>query len=85
MEINGMTRTCGLIGNPVGHTMSPFLHDRLAGKTNENLVYVPLLVQTGQLKEAVAGAYALNFLGCNVTIPYKTDVLSFLKEIDPLA
>lgn len=85
MEINGMTRTCGLIGNPVGHTMSPFLHGRLAEKAHENLVYVPLPVQRGQLKEAVEGAYALNFLGCNVTIPYKTDVLAFLKEIDPLA
>lgn len=85
MTIDGRTRTCGLIGDPVEHTMSPAIHNTLAEALSENLVYVPFHVREGGLKGAVEGAYALNLLGCNVTVPYKSQVLPFLKEIDPLA
>lgn len=85
MTIDGYTRTCGLIGNPVEHTMSPAIHNTLAENLEENLVYVPFHVPTGHVKEAVEGAFALNLLGCNVTVPYKSDVIPYLKEIDPLA
>ena len=84
-ELDGMTRTCGLIGNPVEHTVSPVIHNTLAEATGMDLVYVPFHVQTGYLEQAVKGAYALNLLGLNVTVPYKSDVISFLQDIDPLA
>ena len=41
--IDGKTRLCGLIGNPVEHTMSPVIHNTLAEKCGHNLVYVPFL------------------------------------------
>jgi len=85
MEINGYTRVCGLMGNPVEHTMSPVIHNTLAEKLGQNLVYVPFHVPAGHVKEAVEGAFALNLLGMNVTVPYKSEVIPFLKEIDPLA
>lgn len=83
--INGYTRTCGLLGNPVEHTVSPVIHNTLADATGENLTYVPFHVPTGFIGDAVKGAYALNLLGLNVTVPYKSDVIPFLKAIDPLA
>lgn len=85
MEINGYTRVCGLIGNPVEHTMSPAIHNTLAADQNENLVYVPFHVPEGQVEEAVKGAFALHLLGVNVTVPYKSEVIPFLEELDPLA
>lgn len=85
MAIDGYTRTCGLIGSPVEHTMSPAIHNTLAEAMGQNLVYVPLHVQAGHVREAVEGAFALNLLGCNVTVPYKSEVIPYLKEIDPLA
>lgn len=85
MSINGYTRTCGLIGNPVEHTMSPAIHNTLAEAMGENLVYVPFHVPEGRLEEAVKGAYALNLLGCNVTVPYKSEVLPYLSGTDALA
>lgn len=85
MEINGHTRLCGLIGNPVEHTLSPAIHNTLAEKLGHNLVYVPFLVEPNQLQAAVEGAYGLNVLGMNVTVPYKSDVIPGLKEIDALA
>jgi len=84
MKINGKTRVCGLIGNPVEHTMSPVIHNTLAKELNLNMVYVPFLVESG-LAEAVKGAYALNLLGMNVTVPYKSEVIDSLTECDELA
>lgn len=82
---DGHTRTCGLIGNPVAHTQSPLIQNHLARVTGQNLVYLPFPVPQGSLEAAVRGALAMDFLGLNVTVPYKSDVLACLEEIDPLA
>lgn len=85
MEIDGRTKICGLIGNPVEHTLSPMIHNTLAGRMGHNLVYVPFPVEKGRVAEAVAGADALGVLGLNVTVPYKSEVITSLKESDCLA
>ena len=85
MEINGHTRLCGLIGNPVEHTLSPTIHNTLAQMEGHNLVYVPFHVEKGHLSDAVKGAFGLNILGMNVTVPYKSDVIENLTDIDDLA
>lgn len=83
--IDGHTRTCGIIGNPVEHTMSPLIHNSLAARCGHKLVYVPFLVEEGRVSDALKGAYALNILGMNVTVPYKSEVIGGLAEIDELA
>ncbi len=85
MEIGGHTRLCGLIGNPVEHTLSPAIHNALAEKLSHNLIYVPFHVEKGRLSDAVKGAYGLNILGLNVTVPYKSDVIGCIQDIDDLA
>lgn len=84
-EINGKTRTSGLIGNPVEHTMSPMIHNFLAEELRIDMAYVPFHVEKGQLDYAVKGAYSLNILGCNVTVPYKSDVMESLVALDDIA
>lgn len=83
--IKGCTRTCGLLGNPVEHTLSPMIHNTLAESTERELVYVPFCVPQGGIEAAVRGAEALNILGLNVTVPYKSAVIPFLHDIDPFA
>lgn len=83
--IDGKTKLCGLIGNPVEHTISPMLHHVMADACGINLAYLPFLVEKERLGAAVEGAYALGMLGVNVTVPYKKDVIPFLKEVDPMA
>lgn len=83
--IDGLTRTCGIIGNPVKHTISPIIHNALAKRCGHNLVYVPFPVAEGNLEDAVKGAYALNILGMNVTVPYKSEVIKYLTNVDDLA
>lgn len=85
MKTDGRTRTCGLIGNPVEHTLSPVIHNTLADAFSHNLVYVPFRVEPERLEDAIKGAYALNILGCNVTVPYKSAVIPYLADIDPMA
>ena len=85
MQINGRTKTCGLIGNPVEHTLSPLIHNTLSEQLGRNLVYVPFLVQAEGLENAVKGAYALGIEGLNVTVPYKERVLPYLTKVDGLA
>lgn len=84
-EIKGTTRVCGLIGNPVSHSISPLIHNCLAEKENIDLAYVSFEVQKDKVEQAVKGAYELNILGLNVTVPYKNEVLQSLVDIDPLA
>ena len=85
MEINGKTRVCGLLGNPVEHTLSPMIHNTLAKILGHDMVYVPFLVEPGRVAEAVTGSLALNLLGLNVTVPYKSEVITSLQEMDDLA
>lgn len=49
------------------------------------MAYVPFRVEESELSEAVKGAYALNILGLNVTVPHKQPVMNHLKEIDETA
>lgn len=82
--INGNTRVLGLIGNPVRHTKSPAIHNYISEKLSKNMVYVPFEV-TKDAVTAVKGAYELGILGMNVTVPYKSDVIEALCDIDDMA
>lgn len=85
MKISGRTRICGLIGDPVEHTMSPVMHNAAFDKLGLDYVYLPFRVKPEVLPRAVSGLRALNVLGFNVTIPHKVAVMPLLDEIDPAA
>ena len=84
-EIKGTTKVCGLIGNPVAHSISPLIHNSLAKLQNIDLAYVTFNVESGKVAEAVKGAYELGVFGLNVTVPHKNEVIDSLVDIDPLA
>lgn len=85
MIINGLTRTIGLIGNPVEHTLSPVIHNTISEKMGINSIYAPFHVGDDGLANAVKGAYELNILGLNVTVPHKNAVKECLVDIDDAA
>ncbi len=82
---DGNTKTCGLFGYPVKHTMSPFIHNMLAELSGINMVYVPFEVEPKNLGDAVKGIDAVGIQGVNVTIPHKSEVIKYLAEVDELA
>lgn len=85
MEINAETRLCGLIGNPVRHSVSPLIHNRLSQMLGINMTYVTFPVEKENVEAAVKGAFALDILGLNVTVPHKQNVIPFLSETDSIA
>lgn len=84
MNITGKAKVFGLIGHPVGHSLSPVLHHTLSDILGHEIVYVPFDVKN-DLESAVKGGFELNIQGMNVTVPYKQAVMEYLVEIDPLA
>lgn len=85
MDIKGTTRVCGLIGNPVEHSISPVIHNNLARMCEIDMLYTTFKVEKNDIRAAITGAYALNILGMNVTVPHKQAVIESLVNIDPLA
>lgn len=80
-----MTKVCGVIGCPIEHSLSPLFQNIYAEWTGQNLAYVPFRVEKEAVADAVKGAYALNLLGLNVTVPHKQTVMESLAEIDQTA
>jgi shikimate 5-dehydrogenase len=85
MAINGKTRVCAIIGDPVAHSLSPVMHNAAFQKLGLNLVYVAFNVTKDELTEAISGARSLGLRGLNVTMPHKNAVIKHLDETDPTA
>lgn len=83
--IDTKTKLAGLLGHPVGHSLSPLLQNSLAEHYGIKMAYLAFDVEEGKLKEAVEGAYALGAVGLNVTVPYKQEVRAFLAAEDEAA
>jgi shikimate dehydrogenase len=83
--ISGKTKICGIIGDPIEHTMSPEMQNAAFKATGSNYIYVPFRVDAAKLEKAIQGVRALNIRGFNITIPHKVSVIPFLDEIDSLA
>ena len=83
VKIDGKSRVCAVIGNPVEHSLSPALHNAAFAKKKLNMCYVAFLVE--DLAAAMAGVKGLNLLGLSVTIPHKVAVLDYLDEVEETA
>jgi len=85
MKISGKTRVCGIIGDPIEHTLSPAMHNAAFEELNLDFVYVAFRVRREELRDALTGARSLDILGLNVTMPHKNAVMRYLDEIDSTA
>ncbi|QFU84186.1 shikimate dehydrogenase [Natronorubrum aibiense] len=74
----------GLLGNPVGHSLSPPMHEAAYDQLELDARYVTFEPEPAALEAAVDGADALGIRGLNVTIPFKQDVLEYV-DADELA
>ena len=84
-DIKGTTKLCGLLGNPIEHSLSPVIHNNLGFYTNTDMAYSCFKVENDDIKAAIDGAYALGIQGLNVTVPHKQAVMKYLCGVDPLA
>lgn len=77
-------RLC-VIGDPVGHSLSPLLHRRMLDRAGLTGSYETVTVTPDTLPEFLAAARAGAWDGCNVTMPLKQAILPLLDELDPAA
>jgi shikimate dehydrogenase len=79
-KISPSTQLLGIIGNPVGHSMSPAIHNRAFQELGLDFVYLAFRVE--DVEGAIRGVRALeNFRGLSVTIPHKVAVVPLLDDI----
>ncbi len=79
---NGETLIYGIIGNPVRHSVSPYMQTQAFLKLNINAVYVPFEVQEEDIPQVIMSLKVLNIKGINVTIPYKEAIIPYLDKVD---
>jgi len=79
-SIGRRTQICAVIGNPVGHSLSPEIHNAAYEALDLDFVYVACPVE--DVKGALTGMRALgNFRGMSVTIPHKIEVMKYVDEV----
>jgi shikimate dehydrogenase len=83
--ITGRTVCCGLIGDPVAHSLSPVMHNAAFFAQGLDYVYLAFRVDSRNVDLALAGLKVLGARGFNVTVPHKISILPFLDELDDLA
>ena len=81
-RISGRTGLLALIGHPVGHSLSPAMHNAAFVADDLDFVYVCLDVDPYDLPAAVRGLKALRLRGFNVTMPHKQAMVPLVDELD---
>jgi len=81
-EINAQTEVYGVIADPVGHSMSPVIHNAAFAHLKMNKVYVPFRVPREDLDAFLFDCADLGVKGLSVTIPHKEEVISHCPVVD---
>ncbi len=74
-------KTVWLLGHPLGHTLSPIIHNAAYKAMGLDLAYLAADVEPDKFSDALKGLAALGALGCNVTIPFKEKALQMCDEL----
>lgn len=74
-----------VIGHPVGHSRSPFIHARFAAQTGQSLTYTTIDATPDDFPTAVRRFFSAGGKGLNVTVPHKEAALRLVDELTPRA
>jgi shikimate dehydrogenase len=85
MRIGGKTKVAGVMGWPVGHSLSPRLHGYWLERHGVDGVLVPLPVRPEHFAEALRALPKLGFVGASITVPHKEAALGLVDEAEPPA
>jgi shikimate dehydrogenase len=85
VTITARTKLCAVIGDPVGHSLSPQIHNAAFRAAGIDMAYVAFHVERGHAGDAVRAVRALGIRGLSVTIPHKVEVVPHLDALDEVA
>lgn len=80
-----MKKWYAVIGDPISHSLSPFMHDTWFRDNGIDASFIPVHVEPSKLKEAVESLKLLGASGFNVTLPHKQAIIPLLGGIDDTA
>ena len=83
--INASTRYCAVYGHPVKHSASPAMQNAGLAALSLNWRYLAFDVHPDDLRTALGGAKAMNFIGVNLTVPHKLLALDMMDALDASA
>jgi len=73
---------CGVIGDPIEHTLSPVIQNAAFSHLKLDFVFLAFRVKAADLENAIRGMRSLGIHGLNVTMPHKSTVISYLDQVD---
>lgn len=80
-NITGHTKSICIIGQPVEHSLSPAMHTFSFEHLGVDCVYLAYEVTPEELEAAPTGLKNLGFLGYNITMPHKREIIQYLDEV----
>ncbi|QDU95460.1 shikimate dehydrogenase [Lignipirellula cremea] len=81
-QINAQTEVYGVIADPVGHSMSPLIHNAAFGHFQMNKVYIPFRVPREDLDSFVISCSRLGIKALSVTIPHKEAIIGHCTQVE---
>jgi 3-dehydroquinate dehydratase/shikimate dehydrogenase len=81
-DINRDTAVYGVLGDPIGHSWSPLLHNSAFRRMKMNAVYLPIRVPSEIFEATLQAFESLGIRGYSVTIPHKAAALRFAPQAD---
>ncbi len=83
--LDAVTRFCAVLGHPIKHSASPAMQNAGIARLGLNWRYLAFDVPPAELREAIAGARALRFIGLNLTVPHKLLAVDLVDALDESA
>lgn len=80
-----MKKWYAVIGDPIAHSLSPFMHDTWFREHGIDASYIPVHVEPADLEKAFIALKTLGVSGFNVTLPHKQSILPLLDQLDETA
>ena len=81
-RINEQTEIYGVIADPIGHSLSPIIHNACFRELGMNKLYVPFRVPREGLDTFLEGCREMGVAGLSVTIPHKEAVIRRMSQVD---
>ncbi len=82
IKVDSQTRHIGLFGNPCRHSLSPFIQNTFLDYYGINCIYTVFEPDSSNLKTAFYGAANLEFIGLNITMPFKEKVYYLVDKVE---
>jgi shikimate dehydrogenase len=80
-----MKKWYAVIGDPIAHSLSPFMHETWFKEHGIDASYIPIHVKPEELGKAFSALQLLGISGFNVTLPHKQEIIPFLGGLDESA